>query len=423
MKSLFALFLLTMSLSLTIHKTDRALILHNIKNFDSLYSKLIKVMQSSFKVVRVESTGSPNAKHSAYMFKKAIYDMVVVITPRSNDSMSFAEKLELLKYYDEGNNILFLSDSYVVQNWRVLLSQFGFDATTLEGSQDGYYGIQTSTESKRFFLDKSAIEHPKLAINIKKGLVYQGGAVTLTPYENTISWPLLQAPENALFVTGESAKQILDYNKMNLVAAAQGTTNKARMAVVGSFKMFSNQFDAESDGDNISFFRNLVKWLKFESQVLKIQKYSICNLKTGQCGSPLFLPNQHGFSIKFQIVDEDNHFYVPIEGNLSIRITKQVLHMNVGPEIIEENGEKFYFKSFGPIENGSYKIKIVHSKPGFYMDFEENTRMVHAITTHIDRIELFQVEGLPFLIIIFTVMISALNLIRLTVNKKEKKLE
>ena len=423
MKSALALLLVTLTLSLPIQKTERVLILHNIKNFETLYSKLVKVMQGSFKTVRIESTGSPNSKHSAYVFKRAIYDMIVVITPRSNDSMSFAEKLELMKFYDEGNNILFLSDSYVVQNWRVLLAQFGFDATTFEGAQNGYYGVQTSTESKRFFVDKSAIEHPKLTTNIRKGLVYQGGAVRLTPYENLISWPLLQAPENALFVSGDSAKQILDSNKMNLIAAAQGTTNKARMAVVGSFKMFSNQFDAESDGDNISFFRNLIQWLKFESQILKIENYSICNLRTGQCGSPLYLPNQHGFSIKFQLIDEDGNFYVPPEGNLSIRITKQVLHMNVRPDIIEENGEKFYFKSFGPIENGSYKVKIIHSKPGYYLDFEENTRMVHAITTHIDRIELFQIEGLPFLIIIFTVMISALNLVRMTVNKKEKKLD
>jgi len=250
--------------------------------------------------------------------------------------------------------------------------------------------------------------------------VYEGGAVTLTPYENHVSWSLLEAPENALLVTDNGAKQLLDSNKMSLVAGAQGNTNQARLLIVGSFKMFSNELDAESDGDNIFFFRNLINWLQFEAQVLRIQNYSICDEKTKLCGDPIYLPNQHGFSIKFQILDEDGQFYVPPEGNLSIKITKQVLFMNVAPEIIEENGQKFYYKKFGPIENGSYKVRILHNKPGYSLDYKENIRYVHAVTTQIDKIELFQIEGLPFLVIIFLVMLSALNLIRTTANFKSK---
>jgi len=401
-------------------KTNKALLVHNVKNFEVLYSKMVASVRAKFRDVRIESVASPTVRHSTYIFKKPIYDLVIVILPRSNDVMSLAEKLELMKFYDEGNSILFLSDAYVVQNWRVLLSQYGFDATTLESTRNGYNGVQTSSENKRVFIDKTLIQHPKLAKGIKKGLVYEGGAVSLTPYENHNSWSLLETPENALFVTESGAKQQLDSNKMALVAGAQGMTNKARLMIVGSFKMFSNLLDAESDGDNIAFFRNALSWLRFEAQALHIQNYSICNLKTGECGNPIYLPNQHGFTIKFQILDEDGQFYVPVEGNLSIKITKQVQFMNVAPEIIEENGQKFYFKKFGPIENGSYKVRIVHNKPGYYLDYKENIRYVHAVTTPIDRIELLQIEGLPFLTVIFVVMFSALNLIRLTASHKTK---
>lgn len=423
MRSCVIFMMFFAAISSTHAKTNNVLVVHNIKHFDVLYSKLLKVLKSTFTSVTHESLSSAGSKRSTYIYKKPIYDLVILITPRSNDSMMIAEKLELLKFYDEGNSILFLSDSYVVQNWRVLLSQYGFDATTIENAKDGYNGIQTSTENKKIFIDKNLIQHPKLANNIKNGLIYEGGAISLTPYENLISWTLLEAPENALFVTETGAKQILDSNKLNLVVGANGVAKKARMAIVGSFKIFSNQFDAESDGDNIIFFKNLIKWLKFESQVLSIKNYSVCNAKTSNCGSPLYLPNQHGFSIKFQIFDEDGQFYIPSEGNLSIKITKQVLHMNIAPEVIEEDGQKYYYKSFGPIENGSYKIKIVHNKPGHYLDFKENIRFVHAITTPIDQIELFQIEGIPFFAIIMIVMASALNVMRLTVSRKEKKLE
>lgn len=401
-------------------RTHKALVVHNIKHFEVLYSKMLGVLRSRFASVRVESVASPLSRHSTFVYKKPIYDLVLVILPRSNDVMSFAEKLELMKFYDEGNCIVFLSDAYVVQNWRVLLSQYGFDVTTVDDSRSGYNGVQTSSESKRVFVEKALIHHPKLAKGVRKGLVFEGGAISLTPYENHVSWSLLDAPENALFVTDGGAKQLLDSNKMALVAGAQGNTNKARLMLLGSFKMFSNEMDAESEGDNIVFFRNALSWARFEAQVLSIQNYAICNEKTGQCGNPLYLPNQHGFSIKFQILDEDGQFYVPPEGNLSIKVTKQILFFNVAPEIIEENGQKFYFKRFGPIENGSYKVRILHNKPGYYLDFKENIRYVHAITTPIDSIELFQLEGLPFLCVIFTVMLSALNLIRLTAGLAHK---
>ncbi len=401
-------------------KTNKALVVHNIKHFDVLYSKLVSVLKNRFSEVRIESVSSGSVRRSTYVYKKPIYDLVVVILPRWNDVMGLAEKLELLKFYDEGNSVLFLSDSFVVQNWRVLLSQYGFDATTAEGAVKGYNGIQTSSESRKVFVDRASIHHPKLARGIKKGLIYEGGAITLTPYENLVSWPLLEAPEGSLFVTEEGSQQLLDANKMNLVVGAQGTAVKARLAVVGSFKMFSNQIDAESDGDNIVFFRNLINWLRFESQVLSIRNYEICDAKTNKCGIPLYLPNQHGFSVKFQILDEDGQFYVPPEGNLSLKVTKQILFANVAPQIVEEGGKKFYFKSFGPIENGSYKVKVIHNKPGYYLDFKENIRYVHAVTTRIDKIELFTLEGLPFLGIVLIVMFSALNLIRLTANRPNK---
>ena len=419
MREIACILLMSMILSALNGKTNNALIIHNIKHFDTLYSKMIRVMKSSYKNVRTESISSTKAKHSSFVHKKPIYDMIIVILPRSNEAMNWAETLELLQFYDEGNGLLFLSDGYVVQNWRVLLSQYGFDATIIDDAENGYSGIQTSTESRKMFIDKSLIQNPKLSRGIKKGLVYEGGAVTLTPYENLISWSLLEAPENSLFMTKTGSTQIIDKNKMNLVAGSQGPTIKARLAVVGSFKMFSNQFDAQSNGDNIVFFRNILQWLRFETQVLSIKNYEMCNALSNICESPFFLPNQHGFYIRFQIFDEDGQFYIPPEGNLSIKVTKQVLHMNIAPEIIKENDQSYYYKKFGPIENGVYKVTIVHDKPGYYLDFQENIRMINAITTPINHIELFQVEGLPFLIIVFLVMFSAFNLISLTANKKD----
>ena len=418
MTNLVPLILMSLLLAPSLQKSNSALIIHNVRHFDILFSEMVKVMKKSFGSLRIENIVNASSKHSAYLHKKPIYDLIVVMLPRSNNAVSVSEKLELLNFYDEGGNVLFLSDSFVVQNWRVLLSQFGFDVTTEEGTVGDDNGLYISSKSRSIFVEKNAISHPKLSKDLKKGIVYEGGAVTLTPYENRISWTLLEAPEKALFKTSDGMIQVIDNNKMNLVVGAQGQTNKARLLIVGSFKMFSNKLNAESEGDNLLFFRNIINWLKFESQVLTIKNFAVCNAKTNHCGNPLNLPNQHGFYAKFQIFNEDGEFYIPPEGKLSLKFTKQVQHMNLEPDVIEENGQKFYYKKLGPIENGVYKIKITHDKPGFYLNSKENTRMLYAITTPISQIEIFQIEGLPFLIIIFGVMLSALNLMLMTKGKK-----
>ena len=400
-------------------QTNRVLVIHNIQNFKVLYSKMIHVLNQRFEKVIVESTARRDFRASTFVYKKPLYDLVIVAFPHSNEAMLIAEKLELLKFYDEGKNLLFLSDSSVVQNWRVLLSQFGFDATSIEDTKDGYNGIQTSPVSRKVFLDKEKILHGKLAKGLKKGLVYEGGALALTPYENRISWSLVEAPENALFITNSGTKQVLDSNKMNLVVGAHGSTNKSRIALVGSLKMFSDQIDAESEGDNVIFFDNLLSWVGLKSQMIYVKDFVMCSARTHECKEPLSLPNQHGFYVKFKLENEDGEFYESNDNSLSILVTKQVVYMEVKPEIKGENQERYYYKEFPAITNGLYKFKIIHNKPGYYINSNENTRMLHAVTTPIDSIEFFSLEGMPFMVMIFLVMFSALNIIRLTAGKEE----
>jgi hypothetical protein len=60
----------------------------------------------------------------------------------------------------------------------------------------------------------------KLKLGIRSGIIYEGGAITLTPYENVNSWSLLNAPSNAIFVNGSQGRQVFDQNKMCLLAGA-----------------------------------------------------------------------------------------------------------------------------------------------------------------------------------------------------------
>ena len=125
--------------------------------------------------------------------------------------------------------------------------------------------------------------------------------------------------------------------------------------------------------------------------------------------------------MKFQIFDENGKFYVPEEGKVYVHVTKQVTVLNIEPELIEENGEKFYYHNLGHFETGVYKLTLVHNKPAFHFDSQDHIKMINILPNYIEKVELFSLEGLPFLVLIAVVMGSALNSMRLLLLSKKTK--
>ena len=232
----------------------------------------------------------------------------------------------------------------------------------------------------------------------------------------------MQAPERALFVDEKNNRvnQIINANRMNLIAGAQGSLTRARLVISGSFRLFSNELIALSENDNLTFFNNLIDWLSFSTQDLTIKNLSICSDVSKQCNVPFYAQDNEPFTVRFQVFDEDNKFYTPEEGRLYVKVTKQVIVFNVEPSIEEVKGEKYYVAKVDNLSTGTYKARIVHEKPGFYLEGANDFRMVNVIAHRILDVELFKLEGLPFLIIILTVFFSALNVMRVTLQSNDK---
>ena len=426
-------FIARTSQTVTEPRRTSVFLVHNLQHIEMTHSKLISTLRNKFtKVDIVKTSEALTSKLEIYNHRRALYDLVIFMCPLSEKSMAIADKLNLFKYYDEGNSVLFLSDGRALQPWRILLSQFGFDVTVPEISakQKKERGKSTSDDntlylngSSRFLVDKEAIPHEKLRQGLEKGIVYEGGAITLTPYENTISWPLVQAPERLLFLQPgtDNTVQVINSNKMNLIAGAQGALTQARISVVGSFRAFSNELIELSHNDNITFLENLIDWLLFKKQVLTTRNLSICSERSGLCSVPHYIQDDEPFAIRFQLFDEDGEFYMPKEGGLYVKCTKQVLILNAEPVVVEIKGEKYYETKVDSLKAGTYKFRIIHEKPGYYVVGNNDFRIVNVIAHRITDVELFKLEGLPFLIIILTIFFSALNLMRVVLQSNNSK--
>jgi hypothetical protein len=69
---------------------------------------------------------------TAFSYKNPIYSLIIMMASTSDQILKAAEKLELMKYYDEGHQVVFLGSVNPNHNWNVLISQFGFDTTSAE---------------------------------------------------------------------------------------------------------------------------------------------------------------------------------------------------------------------------------------------------------------------------------------------------
>lgn len=417
--------LLPLLLTLIAHtKTLRrsALIVHNIQNFKITHSDFVQQTKSIFKEVDVRSIKELNeGTISLKKHKEFLYDLVVFAASRNTEALKIAEKLELPAFYDQGGSLLFISESIVLQPWRIMLSLFGFDQLVLHKDQGPLY-IQQNLTSKSVFIPKDEIHFNRLNDNIEKGIYYKGGAIILTPYENTSSWGILRPPSDYLFVDAKNkTQQVIDPNYNNLIAGAQGTTTNTRMLVAGSIEMFSNEYYHLSNGDNMQFANNLLKWLRFEKQVLGIKHYSICNSEDLNCESQTVFKPYENIVVTLQLEDEEGKLYHPETEKIYLRLKMYETFLLQPFEEEEINGINYYrlrFKAFDHI--GIYKFLIEHPRPAYYFDSKGSEREIVFRIFREETSELAKLPTIVFLIPVIFVFASAVNLSRYVLLETKK---
>ena len=120
-------------------KKNKALIIHNIKNFNLTHSNFIREVKVSYTNVDIKTaTEAKNKEIRIKQYKEYLYDLVIFICSRCKDALTITEDIELVNFYDQGGRVMLLSDSLVLQPWRIVLSLFGFDHFTPKDLDFGY---------------------------------------------------------------------------------------------------------------------------------------------------------------------------------------------------------------------------------------------------------------------------------------------
>lgn len=398
------IFVGLVSCGVSVHKGS-ALVVHNIKNFHVTHSELLRSLRRRFSSVTVKDSKSVES-FSVRKAKRFVFDMAVIALAKSSQVLAVCERLELFDFYDQGGSVLFLGDNFATQNFRMVLSLFGFDTLTVPGAGP-YLNVQQDLSSRQFTIQKDDAPFEPLMRGVRDGLLYEGGGVATTPYETDRLSVFIPLPPKSLLVNPQNQVFQTRGPTVGLVAYAQGKYVSSRMAVTGSFKMFSNEFINQSQGDNFRFMENLFDWLQFKLMVVTVKRFAFCKELSADCENNTVFKPRDKVHVKFQAFDETGKQLTNPAG-FFIRLKMYEIFLLQELKAVELDGEIFFAYSFEAFDHiGIYKSAVLFNLPGHQLVAPGTEQEIIFRIFRTNENEIFQIRALPYLIAILTVFTSA----------------
>lgn len=233
------------------NKTNKALVLLDdwlLIQSHSLFWNQIKHLNYELEFKTIDDS---NIKLDYYGEK--LYDIIILYIPsftEEDSKMSSFSVKKIVKYFDEGHNIMIIADKHVNSYIRSLSTEFGIDFDDYNSQvKDSLYLHKNDLNLNADFIkmNTNTISITKNVTPIKNVfrqtnsyILYEGIGLEIDVH-NKYAFPILSADENAYSVNSENE---IFYNvgeKIKLVAGYQGRNNK-RVTILGSYTLCSNKF-------------------------------------------------------------------------------------------------------------------------------------------------------------------------------------
>jgi oligosaccharyltransferase complex subunit beta len=230
----------------------------------------------------------PNIKLT--YFGEYLYSNIIFFAPSYAEEFSKKGEIKipsLLKFFDDGHDIMIFGDKDVGNFLRKFVTEFGVDFDDYDSQvKDSLYlhNLKESLNPDLIKLKNSEIIVSKNSINVpvvtklpKGFILYEGIGMDLD-HHNQYVFPILRADENSYSINSKTGKVYNNGEKIQLVNGYQGRNNR-RVVISGSTSLCSNQFYFLSSQDgtkplsspNANFCQDMLNWNFQKSGVLKYE--------------------------------------------------------------------------------------------------------------------------------------------------------
>jgi oligosaccharyltransferase complex subunit beta len=225
-------------------------------------------------------------------FDQFIYSNIIFFAPTYNENVilksEFGIKIEnLLKFFDDGHDIMLFGSNNSGSYIRRLVNEFGvdfdeYDSTVRDSVYLHNYKESLNTDllelkNNEMIVTKNSINIPVVSKLPKGFILYEGIGMDID-HHNQYVFPILKADENSYSINTATGEIISNGDKIKLVTGYQARNNR-RVVISGSINLCSNQFYflSSTDGSNPNgspnavFCQDMLNWNFQRSGVLKYE--------------------------------------------------------------------------------------------------------------------------------------------------------
>jgi len=339
------------------------------------------------------------------------YDNLIIFSPKSDDHHRTVRAENILRFIDEGGDVLLAGDSDFSREFEEIGKALG-----LSFGKSGSYVIDhlnfdsSDVDGQHTLIVANHFSDNTAAILRKKKLeavLYQGTGFSLNP-DNTLVFPLIQgSPSSYVHKPDEPVKSLnIAGTRTTLVAALQARNN-ARVAVTGSVDMFSNAFlnskiakdKTQSQSGNLDFVVELSKWTFHERGLLRLSNVNHHKKGDPQSSAPYTIKEFLTYSV--DIEEWNGESWVPYSAD-DVQLEFQMLDPYVRINL-EHDKKGHYTTTFQiPDVYGVYTLKLSYFRLG-YTSLESKIIATVRPLRH-DQYERFIPQAYPYYASAFSMM-------------------
>lgn len=291
---------------------------------------------------------------------------------------------ELLKYFDNGHDIMIFADKTSNNYVRKLANEFGvdFDDYNSMVKDSTYIHLKKGElnpqliemKNDEIIVTDNLINIPIITSSVQGSVLYEGIGMDVDPANNYV-FPILKGISTTYSVNSANKDFYGNGERVKLVSAYQGRNNR-RVVISGSMNLCSNQFYflSNADSDNTDFLKSpngifcqeLLNWNFQRTGVLKFENIKHRRKADGQTLQSYRIKDEIEYFIDIYEYDYKSDSWKPYLTN-----DIQVEYVMLNPyyinqlRLVDQSKPTYYVQFKAPEKFGVFKFIIDYKRPGY----------------------------------------------------------
>lgn len=318
-------------------------------------------------------------------FGEYLYSNIILFAPSYNEDLTSKSDIsitKLLKFLDEGHDLMVFGSKVSGSFIRKLVNEFGVDFDDYDSQvKDSLYLHNLKDNLNKDFLNlktneiivtKNVINVPVLTKSPKDYVLYEGVGMELDP-QNSYVIPILKADENSYSINTKTGEVYSNGDKIKLVAGYQSRNNK-RVVVLGSMNMCSDLFYYLSlinsldflKSPNANFCQDILKWNFQLTGVLKFDNIRHYRKKDHQSLPTYRIKDELEYYIDIYEYDYNTNAWKPfITDDLQLEYVMMNPYYINQMRLLSPNKPTYYVSFKAPEKFGVFKFIIDYKRLGY----------------------------------------------------------